>query len=106
MSKLQTLKSTLPVLDTCRVQRMQVGSWRTSDQTAAQRGYGYRWQKARATFLKAHPLCIRCQAEGCAEAATVVDHRIPHRGDQPLFWDASNWDPLCATHHSRDKQRE
>lgn len=106
MAKLQTLKSSLPVLDTRRVQTMQAGGWRTSDQTAAQRGYSYRWQKARATFLKAHPLCIRCQAEGRVEVATVVDHRIPHRGDQALFWDTSNWDPLCATHHSRDKQRE
>ncbi|WP_279211609.1 HNH endonuclease [Delftia acidovorans] len=72
MPKLQTLKSTLQVLDTRRVQTMQTmqtmqaGSWRTSDQTAAQ-----------PTFLKAHPLCIRCQAEGRVEAATVVEHRIP-----------------------------
>jgi len=29
MSKLQTLKGTLPVLDTRRVQTMQAGSWRT-----------------------------------------------------------------------------
>lgn len=29
MSKLQTLKSSLPVLDTRRVQTMQAGSWRT-----------------------------------------------------------------------------
>lgn len=50
MSKLQTLKSTLPVLDTSRVQTMQAGSWRTSDQTSSQRGYGYKWQKAREQF--------------------------------------------------------
>jgi hypothetical protein len=23
-----------------------------------------------------------------------------------LFWRRSNWQALCATHHSRDKQRE
>ncbi|CAB5708936.1 Uncharacterised protein [Delftia tsuruhatensis] len=106
MMVLKILKNALPVLDTRRVQTMQAGNWRTSGQTSSQRGYGYRWQKARVTFLKAQPLCIRCQAEGRVEAATVVDHRIPHRGDQTLFWDTSNWDPLCATHHSRDKQRE
>lgn len=106
MTKLQTLKSGVPLLNTRRVQIIQPGSWRISDQTAAQRGYGYRWQKARATFLKSHPLCIRCQAEGRIEPATVVDHRIPHRGDQALFWDQTNWDPLCAHHHSADKQRE
>lgn len=106
MSKLRTLKSTLPVLDTRRVQTMQAGSWRTSDQTSSQRGYGYKWQKAREQFLREHPLCLMCQAQGRVEAATVVDHITPHRGDQSLFWRRSNWQPLCATHHSRDKQRE
>nr|WP_233210020.1 HNH endonuclease [Comamonas sp. 26] len=47
-----------------------------------------------------------CEAEGRVTAATVVDHVIPHRGDQSLFWRRSNWKPLCAIHHSRDKQRE
>lgn len=106
MSKLRTLKSTLPVLDTRPVQTIQAGGWRTSDQTAAQRGYGYKWQQARAGYLRSHPLCVMCQAEGAVNAATVVDHKIPHRGDQALFWDRGNWQSLCATHHSRDKQRE
>lgn len=105
-SKLQTLKSSLPVLDTRRVPTMQAGSWRTSGQTAAQRGYGYKWQKAREGFLRSHPLCVMCEAEGRVTAATVVDHKTPHRGDKSLFWDKSNWQSLCATHHSRDKQRE
>ena len=48
MAKLQTLMSGVPMLDTKRVQTIQAGSWRTSDQTAAQRGYGYKWQQARA----------------------------------------------------------
>ncbi|SOE36633.1 hypothetical protein [Delftia acidovorans] len=96
MSKLQTLKSTLPVLGNRRVQTMQAGSWRTSDQMAAQRGYGYKWQKAREQFLRAHPLCLTCQVQGRVEAATVVDHSTPHRGDQSLFLRRSNWQPLCA----------
>ncbi len=106
MSKLQTLKSSLPMLDTRRVPTMQAGSWRTSDQTSTQRGYGYKWQKARQGFLRSHPLCVMCEAESRVTAATVVDHKIPHRGDQALFWDKANWQSLCATHHSRDKQRE
>ena len=32
--------------------------------------------------------------------ATVVDHIKPHRGDQKLFWDRSNWQPLCEHHHN------
>lgn len=100
------LKNALPVLDTRRVPTMQAGSWRTSDQTAAQRGYGYKWQKACEGFLRSHPLCVMCRAEDRVTAATVVDHKIPHRGDQALLWDRGNWQSLCATHHSRDKQRE
>jgi len=69
----------------------QAGSWRTSDQTSSQRGYGYKWQKAREQFLREHPLCLMCQAQGRVEAATVVDHITPHRGDQSLFWRRSNW---------------
>lgn len=38
--------------------------------------------------------------------ASVVDHVVAHRGNQTLFWDRSNWQGLCSTHHSRDKQRE
>ncbi|MFG0787934.1 HNH endonuclease signature motif containing protein [Delftia tsuruhatensis] len=106
MAKLQTLKSALPVLDTRRVQTMQAGSWRTSDQTAAQRGYGYKWQKAREQFLREHPLCVMCQAQDRVEAATVVDHRTPHQGNQSLFWDRKNWQPLCVAHHNSDAQRK
>lgn len=88
-----------------RVVTMQPGGWRPRDATSAQRGYGYRWRQARAAYLAEHPLCVMCQAEGLVTPATVVDHVVPHRGDQRLFWDRANWQPLCATHHSRDKQR-
>lgn len=106
MPKLPTLKSTVPMLSSAAVPVLQAGGWRTSDQTSAQRGYGYKWQKAREQFLQQNPLCIRCKAEDKITVATVVDHRIPHRGDQKLFWDRKNWDPLCTHHHSSDKQRE
>lgn len=100
------LKPRLLVLDTRRVPTMQAGSWRTEGMTSTQRGYGYKWQKAREAFLRENPLCVMCQAQGRVEAATVVDHITPHRGDQSLFWRRSNWAPLCAHHHSSDKQRE
>lgn len=78
-------------------------TWR-DDKTTAERGYGGRWQRARAVFLRSNPLCVHCQREGRVTAATLVDHRIPHRGDMALFWDQTNWDALCSTHHSSDKQ--
>ena len=68
---------------------------------AAARGYDSRWQKARDLFLKQHPLCAFCQAEGKIVPATVVDHIIPHRGDQTLFWDQSNWEALCKDCHDK-----
>ena len=74
-------------------------------QTSAQRGYGGRWQKARETFLRRHPLCIDHQRRGRVVAATVVDHIVPHRGDQALFWDSANWQPLCKLCHDGHKQR-
>jgi 5-methylcytosine-specific restriction endonuclease McrA len=46
-----------------------------------------------------------CQANGKVTAASVVDHIIPHRGDDALFWDLSNWQALCKPHHDIDKQR-
>ena len=67
--------------------------------SARERGYGYRWQKARKRFLTAHPLCVMCAREGRYVKATVVDHIIPHRGDPVLFWDESNWQALCKRHH-------
>ncbi len=38
--------------------------------------------------------------------ADVVDHIIPHKGDQSLFWDSSNWQPLCKHHHDQKTARE
>lgn len=84
------------------------GRGRTRDQergSAAHRLYDRQWRKARASYLLEHPLCIMCEAEGITTAATVVDHRIPHRGDLALFWDRANWQPLCQEHHDSDKQR-
>jgi 5-methylcytosine-specific restriction enzyme A len=89
-----------------RVATIQPGSWRADKQSSTQRGYGYRWQQARLGYLQAHPLCVMCQAEGRVEAATVVDHKVPHRGDMASFWDRDNWQSLCSTHHSADKQRQ
>lgn len=105
MARLTTLKPRVAMLKPNRVQTT-AGTWRTNDMTSSDRGYGYKWQQARERFLRAHPLCCYCERDGYVTAATVVDHRIPHRGDQALFWDEANWMPLCATCHSSTKQRE
>ncbi len=68
--------------------------------SAGSRGYGRAWQKARKQYLSAHPLCVECMKEGRYVRVTDVDHIIPHRGDQRLFWERSNWQALCHGHHS------
>lgn len=67
--------------------------------------YGRAWHKARARFLREHPLCAMHQARGRVEPATVVDHIRPHRGDEGLFWDTHNWQSLCKQCHDSHKQR-
>jgi 5-methylcytosine-specific restriction protein A len=71
--------------------------------SARERGYDSRWDKFRLQFLRMHPLCAgphsQCAAEGRVTAATVVDHRDPHRGDMVKFW-AGPFDPLCTRCHN------
>jgi len=31
--------------------------------------------------------------------ATVVNHKIPHKGDERIFWDIHNWEPVCKHCH-------
>ena len=74
--------------------------------SASGRGYGRAWQKASKRYLEAHPLCVECMKEGKYVKATDVDHIVPHRGDQKLFWDESNWQALCHSHHSIKTRNE
>ena len=67
--------------------------------SAAKRGYNYRWRVESKKYLKEHPLCVKCLADGRATEATVVDHIVPHRGDMTLFWDRRNWQSLCKHCH-------
>ncbi len=74
-----------------------------------ERGYGYKWQKVSKAFLRSHPLC---QCPDCMEGekqlkqSTVVDHKIPHRGDMQLFWDRSNWQAMAKDCHDSKTAKE
>ena len=74
--------------------------------SAAARGYGRRWQKVRLTYLRKHVFCVYCDAEARLTVATVVDHIRPHKGNQALFWDRSNWQALCKRCHDRKTATE
>lgn len=67
--------------------------------TAHERGYDARWRKYRKGYLAEHPLCVSCRQEGRVTPATVVHHKVPHKGDQVLFWDPSNHEASCAPCH-------
>ena len=72
---------------------------------ARERGYDSRWEKTRVRFLAKYPFCgdrpngvpvgSKCFELGIVTAATVVDHVVPHRRDQALFWIAITGRP-CA----------
>ncbi|MDR9857860.1 HNH endonuclease [Paenibacillus sp. VCA1] len=74
--------------------------------TAAERGYDGKWRKARAEYLRNHPLCKHCQDNNKLTEATRVDHIIPHKGNRQLFWDRNNWQPLCESCHNRKTAKE
>lgn len=77
--------------------------------SAASRGYGHSWRKARKIFLGQHPLCEcqECQAGKVRiRAATVVDHKIPHKGNMVLFWDCNNWQSMARSCHDKKTAKE
>ena len=74
--------------------------------SAAKRGYDARWQKYRLSFLSKNPVCTVCQEEGRVTMADIVDHIIPHKGSQSLFWDFNNHQALCKRCHDRKTASE
>jgi len=64
-----------------------------------------RWRTGRIAFLRAHPLCVMCKRSGRDAIASVVDHIVPHKGDDLLFFDPANWQALCFSCHNSRKQR-
>lgn len=105
MSRLKTLGSRIKESAGSRVKVVTPGSWR-SGKTSTERGYDYKWQKAREQHLRDNPLCVYCGRQGRTTAANIVDHIVAHRGDRGLFWDRDNWQSLCKLCHDSVKQAE
>ena len=61
--------------------------------TASQRGYTADWRRRRAAWLEERPDCAVC-----GHPATQVDHKVPLAAGGAD--DESNYQSLCATHHS------
>ncbi|WP_330547708.1 HNH endonuclease [Caminicella sporogenes] len=64
------------------------------------------WQRLRKKVLTKHPLCVECEEKGRLTPATVVDHIVPHHGNEALFWDEDNLQSLCKSCHDRKTAKE
>lgn len=94
------LPQQIAMLDTCIGSRLPSGPRPTS--RAGRRLYDtQRWKRERQQFLAKNQMCVHCKAQGRNTVAEVVDHVTPHRDDAKLFYDPTNWQPLCKTCHSR-----
>lgn len=55
-----------------------------------------RWKITSQLYLVNHPVCVIC-----GKPATDVDHIVPHKGDEKLFWDETNYQSLCRECHNK-----
>ena len=93
--KLQTLRP--------RVQTIP-GRLQIAATLSTQRLRGRAAVERRARWLREHPLCVDCQAEGTLTAGEEVDHDVP-------LWkggtdDESNFATRCRDHHAAKTKRE
>lgn len=66
-----------------------------------------RWQRLRWSVLERDLFtCARCARVEGNTSQLVADHKVPHRGDEALFWAETNLQCLCKACHDRDKQSE
>lgn len=65
-----------------------------------------RWQRLRKQKLAEKPLCERHLKKGRVKAATVVNHRQPHKGNKDLFYSYANLEAVCDTCHNSTIQSE
>ena len=71
-----------------------------SDPVARRRYATKRWKDLRRVVLCNNPACMRC-----GQPATTVDHRVPHKGDEDLFFSLANLQALCKRCHDSWKAR-
>lgn len=72
---------------------------RTKRDPAAKKKYNAAWDRIRAAFLNAHPLCEECRREGRLTPAALVHHVKPlSEGGTHA---AGNLMSLCGACHSR-----
>lgn len=61
-------------------------------------------QNIRRRFLRDHPACAMCAADGITRAATEIDHIIPLSDGGPES--DGNRQGLCSEHHAKKSAEE
>lgn len=88
------------ISDQSKCEKHRTQRTKDSRENAAKRGYDYQWQKLRARFVKSHPLCEDCLAQGRTTAANEA-HHVEKVADAPeRRLDASNLMALCKRCHA------
>jgi len=64
------------------------------------------YRTMRLHFIRTNPMCRMCSDKGISTPSVILDHITPHNGDAALFWDTSNWQPLCVTCHGEKRKDE
>ena len=77
-------------------------------QVGATRYDSARWRRTARAFRATHPFCVNAERgdPGCTLVTEELDHIEPHRGDERLFWNPENWQPMCASCHAAKTARE
>ncbi|MBK1793374.1 HNH endonuclease [Devosia sp. WQ 349] len=82
----------------------------SADATVRSWYHSARWQKLRDAVLVRD--LYTCQQTGVlligahpAPNSPVVDHVVPHRGDERLFWDVDNLQAVSKAYHDSDKRK-
>ena len=111
MPKLTTLKPKLSKLPQRLSSPRQVRDTKYSPDATVRGWYkSARWQALRLEVLVRD--LYTCQQTGVmlmgkapAPNSPVVDHKIPHRGDEQLFWDINNLQAVSKAYHDSDKRK-
>ena len=64
------------------------------------------WRRTRKYLLASSPLCARCAYYDVTTPAIDVDHIEMHRGNETLFYDYNNLQPMCRSCHSWKSNEE
>lgn len=111
MPKLTTLKPRLSKMAPRLSSARQVRDTRYSPDATVRGWYkSARWQALREQVLVRD--LYTCQQTGVLligdyrePNGPVVDHIVPHRGDEQLFWDIANLQAVSKAYHDSDKRK-